>query len=167
MSDLYGVPRRRIVGETWFWILMVIAIMAVLAIGGFAIRWATAPVKGKLQAREQINSGGNRIQATESFYNSCRDALSAQKTVLYLEAQLKSQKAELADERANNDDTSSTLDDISVTLTNITANKATFTSAVNDYNAKAKTTFNEGKFLPGNLPRQLPTTIGGLTTCGT
>ena len=46
MSELYGVSRKRLIGEVWFWIAVVVVLVAVLGIGGWAFGVFTSDIKG-------------------------------------------------------------------------------------------------------------------------
>jgi len=73
MSDIYGVPRRRILGEAWFWFLMMILAVAVVGIGLWAFRVATAPVRGQAGAFQQKESAVNRVQQQAKFEQIAAD----------------------------------------------------------------------------------------------
>jgi hypothetical protein len=73
MTELYGVPRRRIVGEVWFWILMVLLVSAVIGIGLWAFGVFTSDIKGAGGAIKQRNSTVNRIQKQEMFEQLAAD----------------------------------------------------------------------------------------------
>lgn len=73
MSDLYGVPRRRIVGEGTFWIGAVIVLAILLTLGGLGWRYVIAGPKGAVGAREQQQSAINRVQKQEQFEQIAAD----------------------------------------------------------------------------------------------
>lgn len=73
MSDLYGVPRRRLIGEAWFWIAMVILAIAVIGIGVWAFQVVTAPVRGQAGAFQQQQSAFNRVQQQAKFEQIAAD----------------------------------------------------------------------------------------------
>lgn len=58
---------RRAGGSVAIWVAAIIAVVAVIGIGGWVFKVATSDVKGKGDATVQINSGKNRIAAQESF----------------------------------------------------------------------------------------------------
>lgn len=66
--------------------IAIIAILFLIAVPilGFGIRWATADIRGQLQAREEIFSGPSRIARYEEFFNLCNDviAMKARRDVL-------------------------------------------------------------------------------------
>lgn len=67
MSDLYGVSRRRLVGETSFWIGVVLVAVVVLGLLGLGWRYVIAGPKGAVGAREQQQGALNRVQKQEQF----------------------------------------------------------------------------------------------------
>jgi uncharacterized membrane protein YqiK len=71
MSDMYGVPRRRLVGEAWFWIAMIFAAVLLIIVAIWGIRWISAEPRGALSARESIQSGGSRITSYNHFFDLC------------------------------------------------------------------------------------------------
>lgn len=73
MSDLYGESRKRIVGETWFWVMLVMSVIAVLGIGIWAFQVATSNVAGAGGAIKQRNSTVNRVQKQEMFEQIAAD----------------------------------------------------------------------------------------------
>jgi hypothetical protein len=73
MSDLYGVSRRRMIGEAWFWILMVLLVVAVVGIGLWAFGVFTSDVRGAGGAIKQRNSTVNRVQKQEMFEQLAAD----------------------------------------------------------------------------------------------
>ena len=73
MSDIYGVPRRRLVGEVWFWIVIVFATVAVIGIGAWAFGIFTSDVRGAGGAIKQRNSTVNRVQKQEMFEQLAAD----------------------------------------------------------------------------------------------
>lgn len=73
MSDIYGVPRRRIIGEVWFWILMVILAVAIIGIGAWIFSIVTAPVRGQAGAFKQQQSTLNRVQQQAKFEQMSAD----------------------------------------------------------------------------------------------
>lgn len=73
MSDIYGVSRRRILGEGSFWIPVVITISVLLVLGGLGWRYVIAGPKGAVGAREQQQSSVNRVQKQEQFEQIAAD----------------------------------------------------------------------------------------------
>lgn len=73
MSDLYGVPRKRIVGELWFWLAVLLLVIVVLVGVSLVWRYAIAGPKGAVGAREQQQSAINRVQKQEQFEQLAAD----------------------------------------------------------------------------------------------
>lgn len=128
-------------GNGVLWIVGIIVIILAIAAGAFAIRWATAPAKGKLSAREQINSGSFRIAAYDKFFNDCA-------SIQGLEGQLEAQKNQLA--KATGDD----LERIEANVAGIEGARA---QAIAAYNADARKSYTSGQFRSSTLPYQLDT----------
>jgi hypothetical protein len=117
----------------------------------FGIQWGTAPIRGKLQAREQIYSGNFTIQAYNSFFDKCA-------SVQTLDQALNESYSELA---------TATGDDKSRIETNIGAQLNSRNDAVNQYNADSHKTWTVGQFKARNLPYSLPPyQKGQVTSCG-
>lgn len=140
MSDMYGVPRRRLVGEAWFWIVMVLVAIFALSALVFGIRWITAGPKGKLQAREQIQSGNSRISAYNHFFDLCAAVQSD-------EAAIGSLKEELG-----TGPTASRRTQIQASLTALRSGRA---EKINQYNADARKDYTIGQFRSSGLPYTL------------
>lgn len=51
--------------------LLTAFVVAGLSIGAFALEWYTIPFFGKLEARQQIQSGSSRIVNYNHFFNLC------------------------------------------------------------------------------------------------
>lgn len=73
MSTVYGVSRRRILGEAWFWIAMVILAVAIIGVGVWAFGVVTAPVRGQAGAFQQQQSTINRVQQQAKFEQIAAD----------------------------------------------------------------------------------------------
>lgn len=151
MSDMYGVSRRRLVGEAWFWILMVVVAVVAIAVLTFGIRWITAGPKGQLQAREQIQSGNTRISAYNHFFDLCAAVQSD-------EAAIQS----LNQERDTTKPTPSRLTQINASLTALRSARA---EKINQYNADARKDYTIGQFKSSGLPYTLALTQEA-TSCG-
>lgn len=150
MSDIYGMPRRRMLAEGWFWLAAIIVTVAVLAIGGLGWRYVIAGPKGQVEAREQILSGANRIQAYNHFFDLCAAVQTYEASIAAQRAEL--QTAAAADrERLN---------------TNITALTAQRARAINQYNADARKDYTIGQFRDLSLPFQLDITAKETTCAG-
>lgn len=142
MSDIYGTSRKRIVGEGWFWIVMVILI--VLAIGAlvFGIRWVVAKPAGKLQAREQIQSGSNRIAQYDHFFALCASVKTKEATIAALQEEYRTATVARRQQIG----------------AFITANRAGRADTINTYNADASASYTSGQFRSSNLPYQIDPT---------
>lgn len=154
MTDLYGVPRRRLVTEAWFWVVVVSVTFLVIGAASFGLRWALAGPKGELQAREQILSGDNRIRAYNHFFDQCASIQALEST---LSASL--------DELASADQTNQ--DNIIRIQTNITGLRSQRARAVAEYNADASKNYTDGQFRSLSLPFQItePFQKGRQITC--
>ena len=73
MSDLYGVSRRRLVGETGFWIAVVIGLILVLTLLGLGWRYIIAGPTGAVGAKEIQQSATNRVQQQAKFEQMAAD----------------------------------------------------------------------------------------------
>lgn len=154
MSDFYGVPRRRIVGETAFWIIALLVVGALLTIIGLGWRYAIAGPSGKVEAREQILSGDNRIRAYNSFFDQCS-------SIQAIESALSASLDELSSADPANSD------NIIRIQTNITGLRAQRARGVAEYNANAAKDYTDGQFRDLNLPYQItdPFVKGQQITC--
>lgn len=63
--------QRGAFGNLVLWVLGILALIGLVVGITAGVRWVTAPAKGKLQAREQINSGSFRIAAYNHFFDLC------------------------------------------------------------------------------------------------
>jgi len=140
MSDLYGVPRRRIIGEGFFWIVVVIGLILALTVGGLAWRYVIAAPKGKVEAREQIQSGPFRIAAYDRFFNLCAAVQSDEATIAALQAELKTKPP------------ASRVTQINASITGLRSGRA---EKINQYNADARKDYTIGQFRASGLPYQL------------
>lgn len=157
MSDMYGVPRRRLVGEASFWIACVVILSILLTLGGLGWRYVIAGPKGQVEAREQILSGDNRIRAYNHFFDICASVQTAEQA---LQASL--------DELASAEKAVPPNPDNVIRIqTNITGLRATRARAINQYNADASKDYTDGQFRSLALPYQLNSAAytGGLTSC--
>lgn len=130
----------------------VIGIGAAIA-GGFAIKYATADVRGKVAANERIKSAPSRIANYEHFFNLCA-------AVQANEAQIDALANELA--------ASTTDRDRARVRTNITGVSAARQRAIFQYNADARKSYTAGQFRDSALPYELDAATypeGGKTTC--
>jgi len=73
MGDLYGASRRRLIGEAWFWILIVLISVMILTAVGWGIRYATQGPRGAIGARGQQQDANTRVQKQEQFEQLAAD----------------------------------------------------------------------------------------------
>lgn len=138
------------------WILAIGGVILLLsAIGwgiSFAWGWMTAGPSGKLQARQQILSGDNRIQAYNHFFDLCASVQTAETAIDSTNAQLALPQS---------------ADDKSRLETNLQAQIINRAEAVNQYNQDAAKSYTVGQFRSLALPYSLPTDYqkGAHTTC--
>lgn len=123
-----------------------------IIVGVFVIQWGTAPVRGKLSAREQIQSGSNRIVSYNHFFDLCA---SIQATEAVLSASLDELKS------------TSNADDKERVRTNITGLRAQRARSIAQYNVDARKNYTIGQFRSSSLPYQLPPNYkkGMITSC--
>jgi hypothetical protein len=135
-------------------LIVIASVLAVAAImvGAYAIKWATADVRGNVAANEAIKADPQfRIEAYERFFNACA-------SIQALEAQLVAQTAEL--------EAKPTEKRRLQIATNITALTGARGEAVAQYNADARKSYTAGQFRSSDLPFQLPTLMPeGGTQC--
>lgn len=122
------------------WVFGVAALVLVVGVASWGFGWIFAGPKGALEARQQILSGANRIQAYNHFFDQC---VSVQK----LEFASDAQQAELAAASGQDD-----RDRILANIAGITAERA---GAVAQYNADAEKTYTIGQFRDLKLPFQI------------
>jgi hypothetical protein len=142
-------------GSVVGFILAGLAILAVvmLAVWGiaFGFRWFTAAPKGKLQAREQIQSGDNRIQAYNHFFDLCASVQTLDQALNQSYDQLK---------------TATTSDDKTRIETNIGAQLNSRNDAANQYDADSHKSYTVGQFKASSLPYSIaPYEKGQVATC--
>jgi hypothetical protein len=137
MSDLYGVSRRRIVGETTFWILLALAAVVILTLLGLGWRYILADPKGKVQAQEQIKSGPSRIAAYNHFFDLCAAVQSDEAAMQSLRDEMKT------------DPPPSRITQINASLTALRSARA---EKINQYNADARKDYTIGQFKSSGLP---------------
>lgn len=135
-------------------VLGVMAAIVLLAGLGWAIRYYTAPIEGKVGAQEQIQSAPHRIAAYNHFFDLCAGVRTDE---VSLDAQLEQLQVTTDEfQRAR-------------VQTNITGLKGHRAGLIEEYNANARKDYTEGQFRDSDLPYQLPTTAwekGGRTSCG-
>lgn len=145
MSNIWTPKSQKgLYGNAVAWLAGILLLVGLIAGIVFGIRWVTAPVKGKLQAREQINSGSFRIAAYNHFFDLCASVQTKEQTIVALEQELA---------------TKPTADRRSQIEASITANRAGRADDINTYNADAHKSYTIGQFRSSGLPFTLyPTT---------
>ena len=127
-------------------LVMVLGVIAALAIVGgvasYALGWFAAPYQGKLQARQQINSGSFRIAAYDHFFDLCASVQTADNNIVTQTGLLKLYTKGSSDYNR--------------TVANIGGLMAARADGINQYNADASKSYTEGQFRASNLPYQLP-----------
>jgi hypothetical protein len=73
MGDLYGVSRRRLIGESSFWIAIIIALIILVTLGALGWRYVIAGPKGAVGAKEIQQGALNRVQKQEQFEQLAAD----------------------------------------------------------------------------------------------
>jgi hypothetical protein len=121
---------------------VIIAVVAIVAfiVAIWAFRYYTAEIRGKIQAKERVESGSHRLYSYEFFYDlyasiqSYETALKAQRERL--------ETAETASERAR-------------IRSNIAGIKAQKRRAIERYNANAQKVETKAKFKADDLPTRI------------
>lgn len=120
-------------------ILTFLVLMALVIGGTWTYKWFTAPIRGKIEMREQIQNKDHRRYSYEHFYDlyasyeSYKDSLRAQKQVL-----------ETADGNHENR-----------VRQNIAALKSQMARVREEYNADSRKTKTAGQFKAWDLPKRL------------
>lgn len=117
------------------WVLFLVMLVVVTVSIG-ALVWLWAPWQGKIEARQQINTGTNRIAQYERFFNDCGTIQGQQDNIEAQKATVKSLHG-----RAH--------DNAVVTLSAMTYQ---LNRDVADYNANAAKSYTNGQFRASNLP---------------
>lgn len=133
-------------------VIALIVVSIVIAIGHWAFSWWAAPYQGKLQARQQIQSGNNRIQAYQQFFDECA-------AVQVMDQALNQSYAELGVAGKG---------DASRIETNITAQLNARNTAAAQYNAQSHESYTNAQFKASSLPYEIGSyTKGEVTQCAT
>lgn len=127
--------------------LLVLLLIALLSVGGWVWRYYTAEPKGIVDAEEQIQSGDNRIDKYNKFYDLCA---STQRQKRSLEAQKETLEQVDDDEKSR-------------IRQNIAGLQAQIQGTVSQYNALSTREYTAGQFRASNLPYKL--SVEGDTTC--
>lgn len=120
-------------------ILAFLVLMALVIGGTWTYKWYTAPIRGKIEMREQIQNKDHRRYSYEHFYDmyasheSYKDSLRAQKQVL-----------DTADGNQENR-----------VRQNIAALKSQMARVREEYNADSRKTKTAGQFKAWDLPKRL------------
>lgn len=112
----------------------------VLAVGHWAFSWWAAPYQGKLQARQQIQSGNYRIQAYTQFFSLCASVTTMDQALQQSYSDLKT----------------ASKGDKSRIETNITAQLNDRNDAANQYNTQSQESYTVGQFKASKLPYVIP-----------
>lgn len=121
-----------------FALISIVAVIGLVAIM-WGIQWATAPIRGALDAREQIQADGSfRIAAYDSFFNQCA-------SIQGLEGRL-----DVAFKQLDQSPESNRLS------ANVAGLQGLRFEAIAKYNGDAAKEYTEGQFRDSDLPYQLP-----------
>lgn len=112
--------------------------------GGWAFSYFTAPIRGAVNAEEQIESAASRIQNYQMFYD------------LYHTYQAQTQQLEIQRERLEQaKELGLEPKDIARIQTDIAALRAVRTQTREQYNSAASQQYTRARFLAGDLPYQI------------
>lgn len=127
------------IGKSILAVIAVIVFLLMATAGGWVWRWYTAPIKGKIDAREHIESKDHRLYGYEHFYD--------------LHAAYKATKGKLENQK----EMLPHVDGIQETRTrqNIAAIKSQLAKIRSEYNEDSKKTKTLGKFKSWDLPKRL------------
>lgn len=134
--------------KIFFGVLAGIIFLLTLTAGGWAWKYYTAEIRGRVDAEQRIESGANRIQQYNKFFNMCNNVKSI-KTALDSQRSLLD-NAEDSKERSR-------------IRSNIAGMEAQLARYVNQYNSEASQSYTAARFLASELPYQL--NIDGETQC--
>lgn len=140
MSDMYGMSRRRLLGEGMFWFMIILAVIVIVTLLGLGWRYVLADPKGKVQAQEQIKSGASRIAAYNHFFDLCAAVQSDEASITSLKQELTTKPPE------------SRIVQINASLTALRSARA---EKINQYNADARKDYTIGQFKSSGLPYTL------------
>jgi hypothetical protein len=73
MTETYNISRRRLIGEAWFWLVIILIFAAVLSFGALGWRYVIAGPKGAVGAREIQQGAQNRVQQQAKFEQLAAD----------------------------------------------------------------------------------------------
>lgn len=69
----YPVSRRRLIGEFWFWLVVVVGVLVVATVASLGWRYVVAGPKGAVGAREIQQGAQNRVQQQAKFEQLAAD----------------------------------------------------------------------------------------------
>lgn len=124
--------------------------LVVLISATWAFRYLTAPIRGSVNAEEQLESAASRIARYDYFFDLCA-------SVQRQKAQLAAQKERLSSEPDGKIK--------SRVRANIAGIKSQVAGSVAQYNAESAKSYTSARFKASNLPYQL--TVEGETQCVT
>lgn len=128
----------------YIFLLAFVAVIMLIA-ATWAFRYYTAPIKGKVDAQVEIESGKNRIVKYNRFYDlyatiqADYDSLQTQEDLL----------KELKEAEKPNEG------EIARVRTNVAALRAQVKRDIREYNADMRKTYTDARFAPDDLPREL------------
>lgn len=113
--------------------------IAILIVGGWAYRYYTAPIRGQIEQREEVQSGDYRLYSYEHFYNMYAN-------IQAYEDQIRNQQEMLETVEG---------DEAARYRQNINALKNQRASAIREYNSDARKEESRGQFRSDDLPYQI------------
>jgi hypothetical protein len=120
-------------------------LILIVAISAFSLgyRWLIAEPKGRVEAREQILSGTNRIAQYDYFFNLCAGVQSDEASIVNLQRELETGPSQSRREQIN------------ASITGLRNGRA---EKINQYNVDAAKGYTAGRFRASKLPFQLDPT---------
>jgi len=125
--------------EVMFFVKALLVLM-LLAFMGWAWTYFTAPIAGKVEAERTINSGANRVQAYNHYFDLCAAVQGYEATIDAQQSLANKSKDEATQNRAN------------TIVAAITAQRA---RTIAQYNADAVKEYTTARFLGAELPKRL------------
>lgn len=121
--------------------IVILAILAVITMifGGWAFKYFTAPIQGRVDAEQRIESGTNRIQQYNKFFDLCASAQTTQTSL-----QTQKEMLELVDGK-----------EAERIRSNVAGMTAQLARTVNQYNVDARKDYTAARFHDSDLPFQL------------
>jgi nitrate/nitrite-specific signal transduction histidine kinase len=143
--------QKGLFGNLALWVLGILALIIVLLLILWGVGWVAAPWQGKLQARQQIQSGPFRIQAYNHFFDLCASVQTMEQAL----------QQTLVAERTDKGS------DLSRDRINFTAQLNDRNDAANQYNADSHKGYTVGQFKAASLPYAVGVyQKGRVTSCG-